>query len=427
MPHAARPIHAISRVLVCAVLLCLLPGCMQQRIGDVAYPRKGDEIMVAGVLFHTGAPVVLWTDPGGYDAYRTEKRFARLKDASWEASKKDGGGPDSPARYSPRFMRFAEKQPEPWPGITLTASQIDSIRGGGIDLETLREQVDQFVLHYDVCGTSRTCFRILHDVRGLSVHFMVDIDGTIYQTLDLKERAYHATTSNDRSVGIEIANMGAYTVKEKHPFTRWYTMDQEGNVTITVPPELGDGGVRTKNFIGRPSRQRPIVGTIQGAPRMQYDLTDQQYDSLTKLTAALHKALPRIRLDYPKGADGTLVTGKLPDEQLKAFTGVLGHYHIQDDKADPGSAFDWDRVVNGARRIIGLEELAPGNAPVEEALAVKGANVGPAAQPVAPPAAPAPTPAPAAGASPAPAAAPAPVKAPAPAPIPPAAPATPKP
>lgn len=367
---------------------------MQQRIGDVAYPRKGDEIMVAGVLFHTGAPVVLWTDPGGYDAYRTEKRFARVKDASWEATKKDGGGPDSPARYSPRFMRFAEKQPESWPGITLTASQIDTIRGGGIDLDTLRQQVDQFVLHYDVCGTSRTCFRILHDVRGLSVHFMVDIDGTIYQTLDVKERAYHATTSNDRSVGIEIANMGAYTIKEKHPFVKWYAMDDDGSVRITIPPENGDGGVRTKDFIGRPSRQRPILGTIQGSPRLQYDLTDEQYDSLTKLTAALHKALPRIRLDYPKGADGKLVTGKLPDEQLKNFTGVLGHYHIQDDKADPGPAFDWDRVVNGARRIIGIDELAPGNAPVEETFAIKGANVGPAAAPIAPaPTAPAPAPA----------------------------------
>ena len=45
-------------------------------------PRAGDEIMVAGQLFHTGAPVVLWTDPGGYDAYRTERRFANFEDAS---------------------------------------------------------------------------------------------------------------------------------------------------------------------------------------------------------------------------------------------------------------------------------------------------------------------------------------------------------
>src|SRR4051812_11779530 len=44
--------------------------------------RSGDEIMVCGKLFHTGAPVVLWVDPGGYDAYRTEKRFGPATRAS---------------------------------------------------------------------------------------------------------------------------------------------------------------------------------------------------------------------------------------------------------------------------------------------------------------------------------------------------------
>ena len=51
---------------------------------------------------------------------------------------------------------------------------------------------------------------MLHDLRGLSVHFMLDLDGTIYQTLDLKEGAWHATVANGRSIGIEIANIGAY-------------------------------------------------------------------------------------------------------------------------------------------------------------------------------------------------------------------------
>ena len=48
----------------------------------------------------------------------------------------------------------------------------------------LQQVVDQFVIHFDVCGTSRRCFEVLQDKRGLSVHFMLDIDGTIYQTLD---------------------------------------------------------------------------------------------------------------------------------------------------------------------------------------------------------------------------------------------------
>jgi hypothetical protein len=49
-------------------------------------PRAGDEIVVAGQLFHTGAPVVLWTDPGGYDAYRSERRFAPYEKSSYDAT-----------------------------------------------------------------------------------------------------------------------------------------------------------------------------------------------------------------------------------------------------------------------------------------------------------------------------------------------------
>ena len=30
--------------------------------------KDGDEIVAAGQFFHTGAPVVLWTDADGYDA-----------------------------------------------------------------------------------------------------------------------------------------------------------------------------------------------------------------------------------------------------------------------------------------------------------------------------------------------------------------------
>ena len=37
--------------------------------------REGDEIIVAGQFFHSGTKVVLWLDPGGYDAYRVERRF----------------------------------------------------------------------------------------------------------------------------------------------------------------------------------------------------------------------------------------------------------------------------------------------------------------------------------------------------------------
>jgi N-acetyl-anhydromuramyl-L-alanine amidase AmpD len=208
--------------------------------------------------------------------------------------------------------------------------------------------VDQFVIHYDASGTSRQCFRTLHDVRGLSVHFMLDIDGTIYQTLDVKERAWHATTSNDRSVGVEIANIGAYPPEAAGVLDRWY---REGH--LTIPPEYGDGGVRTPAFLGAPIRAGPVTGVTQGRTLVQYDLTPQQYDSLIKLTATLCTVLPGIECNYPRDAHGDAFPDKLPDDRLGAYRGLLGHYHIQQDKADPGPAFQWERVIEGARALVG--------------------------------------------------------------------------
>lgn len=339
---AAGSRQHIRPVLIVAMVVALvLGGCASRpRPGDPAGARRGQEIMVAGRLFHVGAPVVLFTDPGGYDAYRVEKRFVPWEEASWQAMVKAGKALDSPNRYGLRTAGLSEEERE-------------RVRGGGWDLSLLQRTVDQFVLHYDVCGTSRQCFKVLHDFRGLSVHFLLDIDGTIYQTLDVKERAWHATVSNDRSVGIEIANMGGYPPEGKNPFGSWYELDEAGRAKrLTIPAAMGDGGVRTPGFVGRPIRPEAVVGEVQGQPLRMYDLTAEQYDSLTKLTAALCTVLPRIRCDYPRDESGRLVTRKLPDEALASYGGVLGHYHIQANKQDPGPAMQWDRVIDGARRLM---------------------------------------------------------------------------
>ncbi len=180
-------------------------------------PCVGDEIVVCGQLFHTTTPVVLWMDPGGYDAYRVERRFAPYEQSSWERSQELVEVLESPNRYNLRES-------------LLTPAEMERVRGGGWDLKLLQDKVDQFVIHYDVCGTSQTCFKVLQDMRGLSVHFMLDIDGTIYQTLDLKERAWHATKSNSRSIGIEIANIGAYPPDDMRALNQWYSQEADGRV-----------------------------------------------------------------------------------------------------------------------------------------------------------------------------------------------------
>jgi len=316
-------------------------GCRTANPGEIEH-RRGDEIVMAGQFVHTGAPVVLWMDPGGYDAYRVERRFAPMDESDWEKSKPtftNNVRNPSPNRFGLR-------------GAVLTSEQAEEVRGGGWDLPLLQSVVDQFVYHFDASGTSRQCFKVLHDVRDLSVHFMLDLDGTIYQTLDVKERAWHATTSNSKSVGIEIANIGAYPPDKKEQLDNWYKTGSDGKVRIQIPADFGESGFRTTNFVPHPARPEPIIGTVQGQKLVQYDFTPEQYRSLIKLTAAVCKVLPKIRCDYPRDAKGRLITEKLSDDQLASYAGLLGHYHVQRNKVDPGPAFQWDYVVDHVRRLL---------------------------------------------------------------------------
>ncbi len=338
MKQMARKLTMAGDWVAGLLMLALCAGCHWCPPSGALEARRGDEIVAAGQFFHTGTRVVLWMDPGGYDAYRVERRFSPLGKADWEDSQKEVKTLKSPNRYGVRTN-------------SLTPEEMARTRGGGWDLPLLQRVVDQFVIHYDECGISRECFRILQDHRDLSVHFMLDIDGTIYQTLDCKERARQATIANDRSIGVEIANIGAYAPDRPNPLGDWY-QNTNGRTILAMPERLGPSPVRRKGFVGHPARPEPTRGRIQGESLIQYDFTPEQYAALIKLTAALCKVFPRIQCDYPRDADGKLIPHKLADEALRNYHGILGHYHIQTNKVDPGPAFQWDLVVKGARRLL---------------------------------------------------------------------------
>lgn len=294
----------------------MLAGCAVPRLPLEALPaeRRGDEIVACGRLFHTGTRVVLWRDPGGYDAYREESFF-----------------PDE----------LRDKEP-------LVGRRYGERRGlAGSALQDLQQSVDQFVLHFDVCGTSRQCFKILQDHRKLSVHFLLDVDGTLYQTLDLRERAWHATKANDRSVGVEMAHIGAYP-RQGHPvLVEWYGHDEQGPF-VRFPAWMKTTGLAA-GYVGRPARPEIVHGTIQGQDLWQYDFTQEQYAALAKLTATLATVLPAIRIDAPRDAGGDVAKAVLSEAEFAGFRGVLGHYHVQANKTDPGPAFDWQRLLTSAR------------------------------------------------------------------------------
>ncbi len=315
------------------ISLVLTAGCAAPRAGDPA-SRRGDEIVAAGRFFHTGTPVVLWLDEGGFDAYRVERRFG----AAETLPSRPTPGTATPARYGRRSTD------------ALGAETARAVERDGWSLDALRSVVTQFVIHYDVCGTSRQCFRTLQDVRGLSVHFMLDVDGTIYQTLDLKERARHAGAANDRSVGIEIAHIGAWPDMEV--ISRWYAPDGAGGTVLTLPERLREDP-RRHDVVLRPVRPEPVRGRIQDQDLLQYDFTPEQYDALIHLAAALARVFPNMPLEAPRGEDGRILDRALTPEALATFRGLLGHWHVTRNKIDPGPAFDWERVLRDARRLAG--------------------------------------------------------------------------
>src|SRR5262245_21403388 len=246
LQRISDPFAALTTLL----LVVLVAGCQvtPPKPGTIA-TRRGDEIVAAGQFVHSGTRVVLWMDPGGYDAYRVERRFSPLDESDWEASRTKNKDLSSPNRYG---LRRA----------VLTPEQAERVRGGGWDLPLLQSVVDQFVIHFDASGTSRNCFRPLHDVRDLSIHFLLDLDGTVYQTLDLNDRARHVTTSNSHTIGIEIANVGAFEVSENNPFAEWFTKGPDRRTQITVPARFGESGIRTPNFVARPVRIELVHGKI---------------------------------------------------------------------------------------------------------------------------------------------------------------------
>jgi N-acetyl-anhydromuramyl-L-alanine amidase AmpD len=289
--------------------------------------RRGQEIEVCGQHIDVGVPTVLWHDPGGYDAYQKKKHFDPT------------AVPDGKLRYSP--IRG-----------NLPAAVAARVGADACDYADLQEAVHLFVLHFDMAGTSRQCFKVLQDVRNLSVHFLLDVDGTLYQTLDLREKAHHATIANDGSIGVEIAHPGLWPQPRHADMLRWYVEDEQG-WRMKFPGFLGDPGVRTPAFVPRPDRPEPIAGEIHGKRYWQFDYTPQQYRTLAHLCAALSKTFPRIRLQAPRDADGRIRTTVLRREELHAFDGIVGHFHVQTNKTDPGPALQWDRLLGDARAIVG--------------------------------------------------------------------------
>jgi hypothetical protein len=164
-----------------------------------------------------------------------------------------------------------------------------------------------FVNHWDVCLSSESCERVLAK-RGVSVHFCIDNDGTIYQLLDTQHSAWHAGNSkvNKCSIGVEISN--AYYTK----YQDWYVRNGFGERPVWEDVKLHGG------------TQKPFLGFY-----------DVQIEAAKALWRALHDGLD-IPLECPIGDDGNMLTTVSSDVSSARFKGVVHHFHVTRKKIDCG-------------------------------------------------------------------------------------------
>lgn len=203
--------------------------------------------------------------------------------------------------------------------------------GGRRDLLTLQRVLDKFVIHYDGEWSADSCFHDLHDERGLSSHFLIDNDGTIYQTLDLVHMGWHAKGANGTSIGVEICNRGVYLPHQDAAYQR-------------------NGYER--------ERERVLVRT-HGHEVLEWGFTSRQMQAMVALGRALARLLPNLPAAFPCSGEQLIRTAL---EDVDSFSGYLGHYHITRNKRDPGG-FDFARLTAQIRPQARWFLCPPGESP----------------------------------------------------------------
>ena len=183
-----------------------------------------------------------------------------------------------------------------------------------------RRKPNLFVVHWDGCLSSRDCYTVL-EKRGLSAHFCIDNDGTIYQLLDTQDVAWHARGVNSRSIGVEISN----------------AVDMVYESDYDPPRPI------LENITIHEKRLKPFQGF--------YPI---QIEALKALTKALHKAYD-IELKCPID-NGKLVNTIYPDVINNSFKGVVGHYHVSLQKTDP-AGLDLEKLLIEVQEEVDNEKV----------------------------------------------------------------------
>lgn len=177
-----------------------------------------------------------------------------------------------------------------------------------------KEKVRGIVLHWTGgAGDPDQVYRTLtkrrgpHSPDGLSVHYVVGVDGEVRQFAPHSFTCLHAGVVNEWTIGIEIISPGL-------PFGAAWKRERSAGVVREI------------------YRDR-----IRGAKELNVlDFTAAQTREVTLLVESIC-AMERIPTRVPTEADGSLMRRPMGETELASFGGVFGHYHCHISKLDPGT------------------------------------------------------------------------------------------
>jgi murein DD-endopeptidase MepM/ murein hydrolase activator NlpD len=262
--------------------------------------RVSGNVIIGGKPFATDARIVNFLDPPYWDA--TSDKCSIIPGRGVPPCKPGPNGGDlphgPPEGYRPSVQRYSTR-----PALR----RADWKMGMKAPYEAVKSVIKQFVIHHDNCYSAAMCWDVLQNERGNSAHFLVDNDGTIYQTLDLALMGWHASEWNTNSIGVELCNFGS---AKKDP--NLYRSGRHG-----------------------PDR-RIMPCKINNHTYLAFDYTDAQYDQMKRLSRALLRLLPNLPAEYPQSSPGQQAWDTLPKHASHAFAGYIGHYHLTAEKWDPG-------------------------------------------------------------------------------------------
>ncbi|MEO8844428.1 MAG: N-acetylmuramoyl-L-alanine amidase [Kofleriaceae bacterium] len=282
--------------------------------------RPSGNLIIGGQIFRTDAPIINWREPPYWDATREDCQITETDPYVLTPGNANYCKPEPSEGGGRRSVPYGKLPMGPYTRRYALRPRLAHFKNSP-PYEAVKASIKQFVIHHDGCNTADMCFSVLQNERGLSVHFLLDNDGTIYQTIDLGLMAYHASEWNIDSIGIEMCNKG-----DAIAFPNWYASGKYG-------PKRRIKDCKINNH------------TIHA-----YDYTDEQYDSFSKLCRALQKYLPNLPAEFPQASPGKQQWGTIPKDQSMRFAGYIGHYHLWDQKWDPGP-FDFEgfcRKLRGA-------------------------------------------------------------------------------